>query len=242
MLSDSNIKSWILKKEGRESSSVLLILEAQEEIFHPFEWANINKPFLENYLVKYGGVLLRNFSIYSVSEFDRIVRSLCPNLLDYTYRSTPRTKLGGKIYTATEYPASRNIPLHNENSYSMSWPQKVFFFSMIVASEGGATPLADSRTIYKRISPQIKAKFEKYGVMYTRNYSKGIDLSWQEVFQTEEKEEVERYCQRYNINLEWRERVPELTTWQTCQATLVHPTSRELVCFTPTNNARQSVV
>ena len=112
------------------------------------------------------------------------MQSLCPDLLDYVYRSTPRTKLGGKIYTATEYPADRIIPLHNENAYSKSWPQKIFFFSVIVASEGGETPIADSREVYKWIDPEIRHKFEKHRVMYTRNYSKGIDLSWQEVFQT----------------------------------------------------------
>jgi alpha-ketoglutarate-dependent taurine dioxygenase len=227
MLLDSNIKSWFLKEEGNG----LLVLEAQEKTFNPFDWIKEHQALLEHCLIKHGGVLLRNFNIYSISEFNRIAQSLSPDLLDYVYRSTPRTKLGGKIYTATEYPADRVIPLHNENAYSKSWPQKIFFFSVIVASEGGETPIADSREVYKRIDPQIRSKFERYGVMYTRNYLKGIDLSWQEVFQTEEKEEIERYCKDHNIKFEWKKETPELTTWQTCQATLVHPVSGECVWF-----------
>ncbi len=242
MLSDSNIKSWFLKEEERVDtpglvpwstlgSSGPLVLEAQGKTFNSFEWVKEHKSSLESCLIKHGGILLRNFDIHSVSEFNRIVQSLSPDLLDYVYRSTPRIKLGGKIYTATEYPADRVIPLHNENAYSKSWPQKIFFFSVIVASEGGETPIADSRDVYKQIDLKIRLKFEEHGVMYTRNYSKGIDLSWQEVFQTEEKEGVNQYCKDHDIEFEWKNGVPELTTRETCQATLVHPISGEPVWF-----------
>ncbi len=235
MLSDSNIKSWFLKEGERSPPQSLtprfLVLEAQGKTFNPFDWVKEHKSLLESSLINHGGILLRNFNIHSVSEFNRIVQSLCPDLLDYVYRSTPRTKLGGKIYTATEYPADRVIPLHNENAYSKSWPQKIFFCSVIVASDGGETPIADSRDVYKRIDPQIRNKFKNHGVTYTRNYSKGIDLSWQEVFQTEEKEDVEQYCKEHDIEFEWKRGVSELTTRQTCQATLVHPVSEEPVWF-----------
>lgn len=227
MLANSNINSWFLKPEEKG----LLVLEAQGKTFNPYEWVKENKTFLESSLVKQGGILLRNFNIQSVSEFNRIVQSLSPDLLDYVYRSTPRTKLGGKIYTATEYPADRIIPLHNENAYSRSWPSKIFFFSVIVASEGGETPIADSRDVYKGIHPSIRDKFKEHGVMYTRNYSKGMDLSWQEVFQTEEKSEVEKYCKENSIKFEWKEGVPELTTRQVCQSILIHPVSGEPVWF-----------
>lgn len=227
MLKSSHVKSWFLNSE----ENAPLVLEAQGKTFNPFEWVKENKPFLDNYLLKYGGVLLRNFNIYSISEFNRLVQSLSPVLLDYVYRSTPRTRLGGKIYTATEYPADKVIPLHNENAYSRSWPNKIFFFSVVVASEGGETPIADSRNVYQNIDSEIKDKFEEHGVMYTRNYTKGIDLSWQEVFQTEEKEEVEKYCKENDIEFEWKAGTPQLTTRQTCQATLLHPVSREPVWF-----------
>lgn len=231
MLSDPNIKSWVVKPEEKEFTPGLLVLEAQGKTFNPFDWVKEYKPLLETHLTKHGGLLLRNFNLYSVSEFNRMVQAFSPELLDYVYRSTPRTKLGGKIYTATEYPADRIIPLHNENAYSRAWPQKIFFFSVIVASEGGETPIADSRNVYQRIDPQVRTKFEKYGVMYTRNYTKGIDLSWQEVFQTEEKDEVEKYCKEHDIEFEWKHGVPELTTRQTCQATLTHPETGESVWF-----------
>src|SRR5690606_7153367 len=135
--------------------------------------------------------------------FNKVVQIICPNLLDYVYRSTPRTRLGGKIYTATEYPPDRIIPLHNENSYTKSWPHKIFFFSVIVAAEGGETPIASSRNVYKRIDNSIREKFETKGIMYVRNYTPGVDLSWQDVFQTEQKCEVDEFCKNNGIQAQW---------------------------------------
>jgi alpha-ketoglutarate-dependent taurine dioxygenase len=222
----SEVKCQFIKPETES----MLVVEPQPN-FSPFEWVKENKKLLEEYLIRFDGVLLRNFGIYSVSEFNKIVQIICPNLLDYVYRSTPRTRLGGKIYTATEYPANRTIPLHNENAYSKSWPQRIFFFSVIVATEGGETPIASSRNVYKRIDSSIREKFEKYGILYVRNYTPGVDLSWQEVFQTDKREEVDKYCQEHEIDLQWNKNGPELTTKEVCQATIKHPTTGESVWF-----------
>lgn len=195
------------------------------------EWFRGNKEHLENIILKYGGVLIRNFAINSVSEFNQFAQNVCPNLLNYIYRSTPRTLLGGKIYTATEYPADQYIPLHNENSYTDSWPQKIIFFCAIPAKEGGETILADSRKVNDRINQDIKEKFKRYGVLYVRNYRPGVDLSWQEVFQTSKKDEVEKYCKEHSIHYSWNDSGSELTTKQACQATLTHPITKEEVWF-----------
>ena len=225
--SDSRVKCEFIqpKTEG------LIVITPQKNL-NIFEWLKENKSLLEKYLIQFGGILLRDFGIYSVSEFNEIVQIFNPNLLDYVYRSTPRTKLGGQIYTATEYPADRSIPLHNENSYSKSWPRTIFFFSIIVASKGGETPIADSRKVYQNIDPFIRDKFEQKGVLYVRNYHHGIDLSWQEVFQTDDKTVVSKYCKDNNIECTWKESNPVvLTTKQICQASIKHPISEEIVWF-----------
>lgn len=198
----------------------------------PTIWVAKHKDQIDSLLLTYGGVLFRNFNIVAVSEFNRFSKSLSSNLLDYTYRSTPRTTLGGKIYTATEYPADRNIPWHNENSYCDQWPGHILFFCVIPPSiEGGETPIADSRKVYKILDPDLVKKFEDKKVCYARNYHKGIDLSWQEVFQTENKSDVEKFCSEHNITYKWFENDPVLTTKQVCQSTLTHPKTGEKVWF-----------
>jgi hypothetical protein len=41
--------------------------------------------------------------------------------------------------------------------------------------------------------------------MYMRNYGQGVGLTWQTVFQTSDREEVERQCREQDLRLEWRD-------------------------------------
>jgi alpha-ketoglutarate-dependent taurine dioxygenase len=193
-------------------------------------WAANNGDFLERKLLEHGGILFRNFGINSVSRFEHFVTELAGELLDYSYRSTPRTQVRGKIFTSTEYPAQQSIPLHNENAYSRNWPMKIWFFSELCAESGGETPIADSRRIYDLIPAEIKERFGRHGLMYVRNYGSGFDLSWENVFQTDDKAEVEKYCQSVGMEFEWRDD-DCLRTRQVCQAVAAHPRTREMVWF-----------
>lgn len=196
------------------------------------ELVDNSKDVLEQNLLKYGGVLIRGSGMRSLSEFSKLSSIISPNLFDYVNRSTPRTKLGGKIYTSTEYPAEKHITFHNENAYTNKWPSKLMFFCIIPSDTGGETAIADSRYVLQNIDQAIIEIFEKKKILYKRNYSEYIDLSWEEVFQTEDKSEVEEYCKNNEINFQWREDdIVSLSTSQVCQATLEHPKTKEKVWF-----------
>ena len=166
------------------------------------DWARSNREFLEERLLQMGGILFRNFGLKTAEEFEQLIETVSGKLLDYSYRSTPRTLVSGRIYTSTEYPAHQSIPLHNEHAYSRKWPMKLWFFSMQVADDGGETPIADSRKIYRSIPTEISDCFERQGLMYVRNYGTGLDLSWQDVFQTTSRAEVEDYCRSTEIEFQ----------------------------------------
>lgn len=193
-------------------------------------WIAENRGLVTEHLKQAGGVLFRGFDVASPEAFEACVKALSGRLLEYTYRSTPRRKVSGNIYTSTEYPADRSIPLHNEMSYSRAWPMKLWFFAMVAAPQGGETPIADSRGVLARIPAGIRDTFERRGVMYVRNYGPGIDLPWQEVFQTADRSDVERLCRETGIEWEWKGD-DELTTRQVCQAVAVHPETGAAVWF-----------
>lgn len=195
------------------------------------DWLEENRSRIEAILRTRGGVILRDFGLNSVAEFNRVVRVFSDDLLDYVHRSTPRTRVGGKLYTATEYPADRTIPLHNENSYTDAWPDHIYFFCAMAAQEGGETPTADARRVYEAIDPEARERFERTGVLYVRNFTEGIDLSWQEVFQTTDRAEVDAYCAAHRIDAQWRDGDPLLRTSQRCPAILRHPHTGETVWF-----------
>ncbi len=193
-------------------------------------WAASHRERLEKDLLEYGGILFRGFSISSVEAFEEFVRTVGGPLLDYTYRSTPRSEVSGKIYTSTEYPQDRWIPLHNEMAYSRQWPMKIAFFSVQVAETGGQTPIANSRRIYQRIDPTVRQRFSERGVLYVRNYGDALDLPWQTVFQTSDRGEVEAFCRQADIELEWRSG-DRLRTRQVCPAVAHHPVTGDPLWF-----------
>src|SRR5437868_2612682 len=168
-----------------------LVIQPAVEGLDIVAWATNNRSLIDTQLLEHGGILFRGFAVPSVAVFEQFIVAAAGSLLEYSYRSTPRSQVSGRIYTSTEYPADQFIPLHNEMAYMRSWPMKIGFCSLIPAKEGGATPIADSRSVFKRIDPQIRERFAQKQVLYVRNYSPGMDLAWQEVFQTDDKTQVE---------------------------------------------------
>ena len=104
------------------------------------------------------------------------------------------------------------------------------FFCIEPAPEGGETPIADSRKVFNLIAPAIRETFISKGVMYVRNYGEALDLSWQNVFQTNDRAEVETYCRKTGIEFEWKDK-DILRTSQVCQAVASHPHTGEPVWF-----------
>ncbi len=193
-------------------------------------WAASHREFVAAGLKEHGGILFRGFGVTTADEFEQFARAVSGELLEYRYRSTPRTRVSGDIYSSTEYPAGEHIPLHNEMSYTTSWPMKIAFFCAQPAEEGGETPIADSRRVYARLAPRVRERFARAGVMYVRNYGPRLDLPWQDVFQTDDRAEVEAYCRRASIEYEWRGD-DGLRTRQVCQAVATHPQTGEEVWF-----------
>ena len=194
------------------------------------EWVQANREAIFNKLQTAGAILFRDFGLLSIREFEQLLTHVSGELVDYSYRSTPRTRVSGKIYTSTTYPAHQTIPLHNEMSYSRQWPMMIGFLCVEPAPEGGETPLADSRQVFAQIDPAIREEFSRKQVMYVRNYGDDLDLSWREVFQTNSRAEVVDYCRKAGMTVEWQGE-NGLRTSQICQAVAEHPQTRELVWF-----------
>nr|WP_260412688.1 TauD/TfdA family dioxygenase [Pseudomonas cichorii] len=185
---------------------------------------------VEAELPRAGGVLFRGFAFEGEADFEAFASSFGHELLTYDYASTPRTKLNNRVYTSTEYPAHQVIPLHNEQSYSLNWPMKIWFHCVQASPVGGETPIADSREVYRQLDPVIRQRFADKRLMYVRNYGNGLDLPWQQAFNTEDRAQVEQFCKASNIEFEWDEE-GELSTRQVCQAVARHPVSGEWVWF-----------
>lgn len=196
----------------------------------PIRWARQHLDHLEQKVLQYGAVLFRNFSVASLEDFNELIGVLSPGALEYMFRASPRTRVGGNIYTSTDYPADQLIFPHNEHSYSPRFPLRLFFYCDQPSETGGETPIGSTRRVMELVPPEIRERFRARKVLYVRNYGDGFGLPWQSVFQTENRDEVEAYCESVGIEVEWKA-TNRLRTRQVGPAIVRHPRTGEEVWF-----------
>ncbi len=207
-----------------------LLLNVDSAGLRVTEWAERNREHVERLVRENGALLIRGLKFVGSQQFGAALSALFgEDLIQYTYRSTPRTELRGNVYTATEYHPDQVIPQHNENSYSNRWAMRIGFMCTIPSAVNGATPICDSRKVYEQLPDIVRERFERDGVMYVRNYSE-IDIPWTEVFQTTNREDVEEFCRANALTFEWFDD-GRLRTRQMNQATARHPDVGAMVWF-----------
>lgn len=194
-------------------------------------WAASNREYIQAELAKHGGILFRNFRVDSPLKFEEFARSVASNgeLFD-EYGDLPRDTPGAKVYHSTPYPADKSILFHNESSHMHRWPMKIFFYCVKAAEKGGATPIIDCRKSYQTLDPALIKRMAEKKLMYVRNFIDGLDVSWQQFFQTTDKNKVEAYCRKVGLDFVWKGE-KQLTTRQICQAVARHPHTGEMLFF-----------
>jgi alpha-ketoglutarate-dependent taurine dioxygenase len=197
----------------------------------PLRWVGTHQEALRDILREQGLCLLRGFPV-GIEAFGEVAHLIGGGLLEYTERSTPRSTVSGNIYTSTDYPPDQPIPMHNENSYSDTWPSTLFFFCHTAAATGGATPIADSRAVFRLIPDEVHERFAA-GVTYTRTFREGLGLSWQDAFQTTDPAVVDDYCSDHSITCAWS--VDALRTRHRRPATQQEPHTGQQVWFNQAN-------
>ena len=185
---------------------------------------------LEPRLHEHGALLFRGFGVDSAPALDRFVAAISAGALPYEERSSPRSQVAGNIYTSTDHPPEYSIFLHNEQSYNLSFPLRLFFACATPARERGETPIADCRNVLRRIDPSIVRRFVSRKYLYARSFGGRLGLSWQSAFQTTDRAIVEEYCRHNAIAFEWLDG-DRLRTRQVREPIARHPKTAELSWF-----------
>lgn len=191
-------------------------------------WCESHSDEVERHLDRYGAILFRGFPLASPPEFEAVASTIAGELFG-DYGDLPHEEAGERIYHSTPYPADKMILFHNESSHFSKWPLRQFFFCVVPSSEQGESPLLDCREVYEKLDREIVEAFEQKGLMYVRNFSEGVDVPWQEFFQTEDREVVEQACERAGMTCEWTEL--GLRVCQLAKGVRTHPRTGERVFF-----------
>jgi alpha-ketoglutarate-dependent taurine dioxygenase len=206
-----------------------LIIEPAAEQVDLADWARSKREYISEKQCLHGGILFRGFGLRSAEDHERIAGAICEELFA-EYGDLPREGVAGKVYTSTPYPNDKSILYHNESSHMSSWPSKINFMTVTVAEQGGATPIVDCRKVYNDLDPEVRAMFEEKGLTYVRNFSEGLDVSWQRFFSTDDKAVVEKSCAASGMTCDWHGQ-DFLRIRQKCRAVIRHPKTGEKTFF-----------
>lgn len=207
------------------------IIEPVIDGLNLIQWAKNNRELIKTLFLQHRALLFRGFETKTAEILKQFVETTSnKEILRYIDRTSPRIALKGNIYTSTVYPPEYSIFLHNELTYAVRYPLKIYFCCVKASERGGRTPIADGRKIYGRIDKKVRNKFIEKKWMLVRNYNDGLGLPWQEVFQTDDKAIVEQYCKKNSIEFFWK-KGGRLQTRQIRQAVHYHPQTNEPVWF-----------
>jgi len=155
--------------------------------------------WLKKKLLIHGAILFR--SNLSLNMYFELLEKVNFEYVSYVGGDSPRAKLNNKIYTSTEYPSDQMIVLHNEMSFSNTYPRYLFFYCELAARSGGETPLADARKLYRLLPEELIRQYQEKKLKYIMNLHGGFGLgkSWQQVFETDNKVIVEQILKSRKI-------------------------------------------
>jgi alpha-ketoglutarate-dependent taurine dioxygenase len=192
-----------------------------------------HRQLLADWIHRHGAVLLRGFDIDTAEQFRKVAAAVRPDLMNYVGGDSPRSAVGDQVYTSTEFPPNMEIGLHNELSYSRSWPEQVFFCCLVAAPSGGETHIADGRRVLAELDSEVRNRFSENGVIYRQHLRddsvSGPGKSWQTSFETTDRAEVEHICSDQDMEFRWTDR--GLRTSLRNPGVLTHPVTGEVCWF-----------
>jgi hypothetical protein len=185
---------------------------------------------LERVLTQNKAMVFRGFGVRA-ADLDQLLSVLLPGRLPYVNGTSPRTKVGQNVYTSTEYPSGLTITMHNELSYSNSWPRRLAFYCDCPPTTQGATPVVDAELWLQLLDDDIREAFAG-GVRYIQNLhgGYGFGISWQQAFETDDRAAAETILTAAEVQWEWRGQ-GGLHIEQVRPATACHPITGAEVWF-----------
>jgi len=168
-------------------------------------WLRDNTHRVEKILRENGAVLFRGAEIRTREGFEQVCRCMSPHLRRYVGGGSPRSHLGGNIYTSTEYSARVPIPLHCEATYFPNPPDRIWFYCHRTADSGGETPIGDMAGFAEDLDTRIVDRFRDEGVLYVMNLNggDGFGKSWMQVYESDNQAKVESILTSHSAGFTW---------------------------------------
>ncbi|WP_242483143.1 TauD/TfdA family dioxygenase [Streptomyces sp. HSG2] len=100
---------------------------------------------LRSVLDRHGALFLRGLPVHTAEDFALVRDALFAERAKYQEKATPRSDFGDDVFSSTDLPPAQSIRMHNENSYTLTFPGTLLFGCLTAPEEGGA--VADVRKV-----------------------------------------------------------------------------------------------
>ena len=200
-----------------------------EAVGEAARWAADYRNALRSLVAEHGALLVRGLGLRDVAQIDTVFRQL-GNLMTETEAFAPRQRYVQGVYSASKWPPNHQMCMHHELSYTLEPPGLMLFACLVPATDGGATPVADSPTVLNALPADLVERFERLGWLLIRNYNNDIGSSVAEAFGTDDRHAVESYCRAHAIEFDWQGD-GALCTRQRRSAVVRHPLTAQRCWF-----------
>ncbi|MBT2526876.1 TauD/TfdA family dioxygenase [Streptomyces sp. ISL-99] len=180
-------------------------------------------------VTRHGALLVRGLGLRAPKDLARAARWLGVTPTAEREAFTSRTDHSDGVYSASQWPADEPMCMHHELSYAAEVPSIALFGCLTAPSSGGATAVADARTLLRTLPADLVERFAREGWLLDRDYRE-VGVSWTEAFGTEDRAEVAAYCADHAIEHEWLAD-GVLRTRQRRAAVVAHPVTGERLWF-----------
>jgi len=204
------------------------------------EWAKSQSSVLTK-----GAAIFRGFETLrrKPANFELFAQAFADDLQDIYLGHSPRLSVDGTktIFTSAEFAREFPIQDHAEMSFLPTPPRLVMFSCFEISNKdgaenilpGGETALIDYAKLWSVIDPEVKERLVQKGFRYIRRYphkknwptlDPRFSKSWNAMFGTDDKAEVESISQVQGFNVSWGND-ELLTLTNEGPAYRVHPTT-----------------
>ncbi|SFW84585.1 TauD/TfdA family dioxygenase [Chitinophaga sancti] len=220
------------KTINEQALPMVLRFDEQTTVDDFIAWARTEESPVYQRVLDSGALWIKGLNIDSADKFQYLMQELYPSTKSFLDGNSSRGKYTSTVYNASEYDAGSIIQLHTEFSYSGEWPAVICFCCVVRPDEGGETTVGDCKQVLEKLNVSLVNDFRTKGITYIRNLHKGQGLgpSWQEAFESEDKNFVNEYCAKHNITVEWRKDGTGRFI-QTRPAIRLHPQTNEELWF-----------
>ena len=125
-------------------------------------WAAEHRDGLRAAVVEHGSLLVRGLRLRDIAETEAVFRRL-GSLMTEKEPFAARRSYSNGVYSSSKWPPNQPMCMHHELSYVLEFPSVMLFACLIAPTEGGATPVADSRTLLDALPTELIERFEREG-------------------------------------------------------------------------------